>query len=145
MQLISGLSADKQALFKKRMQQCILATDMSRHMSDLNSLKAPMEKVNEEGGAILPQELSEEEKESRRSEILELIVHASDISFLSRTFEASKTQAYALFEEFFNQGDIEADKGLQISFLCDRKTTNVAKAQPGFLKFGPLPLFKIIG
>ena len=102
MQLISGLSVKQQALFKKRMQQCILATDMSRHMSDLNSLKTLMEKIGEGGGKVLPPALPDEEKESRRSEILELIVHAADISFLSRTMEATKTQAYALFEEFFH-------------------------------------------
>ena len=43
------------------------------------------------------------------------------------------------------QGDTEAAAGMQISFLCDRTTTNVAKCQSGFMKFGPLPLFQIIG
>lgn len=28
--------------------------------------------------------------------------------------------------------------------LCDRATTNVAKAQSGFVSFGPLPLLKVI-
>ncbi len=95
-------------------------------MNDLNSLKAMLEEIPE-GGQILPANLTSEEKENRRSRVLELCVHASDISFLSRTLEASKTQAYGLFEEFFVQGDIEAEKGLPISFLCDRATTNVAK------------------
>ena len=72
------------------------------------------------------------------------MVHASDISFLARPSKARITQAYLLFEEFFNQGDEEAARGLPISFLCDRTTTNVAKSQSGFLKFAPLPLFKMI-
>jgi len=46
-----------------------------------------------------------------------------------------------LFEEFFQQGDLEKDQGLQISMLCDRETTNVALSQPGFIGFVSLPLF----
>ena len=34
---------------------------------------------------------------------------------------------------------------MPISFLCDRTTTDVAKSQSGFMKFGPLPLFQILG
>ena len=42
-----GLSQEDQASFKKRMQGCILATDMSRHDSDLNEMKAIMDSVPE--------------------------------------------------------------------------------------------------
>ena len=126
------------------MEQCILATDMSRHMDDLNNLKEITENMTS-GEEILTPDLTKEERERRRTKCLELCVHASDISFLARPFGAQKLQAYKLFEEFFHQGDIEADTGLKISFLCDRAATNVAKSQSGFMKFGPLPLFKIIG
>jgi len=33
---------------------------------------------------------------------------------------------------------------MKISALCDRKTDNVVISQIGFMKFGPLPLFKVI-
>jgi len=46
-----------------------------------------------------------------------------------------------LFEEFFDQGDLERKEGLPITMLCDRTTTNVSNAQPGFISFVPLPLF----
>ena len=55
-----------------------------------------------EGDSLISEELSEEEKEKRRAKVCELMVHASDISFLARTFENQKTCAYILFEEFFN-------------------------------------------
>ena len=48
--LLSGLDEDEQALFKRRMQLCIMATDMSRHMNDLNELKAMCENITAEGG-----------------------------------------------------------------------------------------------
>ena len=34
-----------------------------------------------------------------------------------------------LFKEFFNQGDIEREKGLPISPLCDRNTQNKPESQ----------------
>jgi hypothetical protein len=49
-----------------------------------------------------------------------------------------------LFDEFFMQGDLEKQENLPISFLCDRKTTNVAESQPGFLSYIVLPLFKTL-
>jgi cAMP-specific phosphodiesterase 4 len=39
------------------------------------------------------------------------------------------------------QGDLEQQKGLPISMLCDRSTTRVAGSQPGFISFVSLPLF----
>merc|ERR1711879_1135241 len=44
-------------------------------------------------------------------------------------------------EEFFNQGDMEAEKGLPVSFLCDRHTAKVNKSQVGFIKFMITPFF----
>ena len=73
-------------MFKKRMQGCILATDMSRHISDLSEMKDIMESIPE-GASLISDEMSEEEKEKRRSKVCELIVHASDISFLARTMD----------------------------------------------------------
>ena len=40
---------------------------------------------------------------------------------------------------FFIQGDLEKAKGLPISALCDRATTNVSKAMIGFLTYIVLP------
>ena len=46
-----------------------------------------------------------------------------------------------MFDEFFDQGDLELEKELPISFLCDRTKHNVAGAQPGFVNFVTLPFF----
>uniref|UniRef100_A0A1B0DP25 Phosphodiesterase n=1 Tax=Phlebotomus papatasi TaxID=29031 RepID=A0A1B0DP25_PHLPP len=40
-----------------------------------------------------------------------------------------------LLEEFFRQGDLERELGLDFSPLCDRKTTLVAESQIGFIEF----------
>ena len=46
-----------------------------------------------------------------------------------------------VFAEFFKQGDLEKEQDLPITFLCDRKTVNVAGAQPGFSNYVVLPLY----
>lgn len=68
------------------MLQCILATDMARHMNDLNELKAIAEVVPS-GTKLLPEGLDEDEKENRITKMLELTLHASDVSFLARPRE----------------------------------------------------------
>lgn len=47
-----------------------------------------------------------------------------------------------LFEEFFHQGDIEKERDLPVSYLCDREKFNVAQCQPGFLNFIVIPLHR---
>ena len=59
---------------------------------------------------------------------MDLVIHAADISQQCRTFKLAHEWTYLLFEEFFLQGDLEKEKELPISMLCDRNTTNVAAA-----------------
>lgn len=47
-----------------------------------------------------------------------------------------------LFDEFFQQGDLEREKGLPISMLCDREKTGVAASQGGFISFVVMPMFQ---
>ena len=51
---------------------------------------------------------------------------------------------YLLYDEFFMQGDEELRRGLPVSFLCNRDTTCVPKAQPGFLTGISIPLWSAI-
>ena len=76
-----------------------------------------------------------------QQQLLEISLHAADLSVPTRNFKTVKTWTYLLFEEFFIQGDLEKEKNLPVSFLCDRETTNVAKNQPGFSNFIVIPLF----
>jgi len=77
--------------------------------------------------------------------VLENSLHTCDVSTPAREFEVCHQWTYLLFEEFFEQGDLELEKGLPISMLCDRTTTNVAKSQDGFINFITLPLFNNLG
>ena len=71
-------------------------------------------------------------------------MHSSDFANFTRKFDTLHNWTYLLFEEFFNQGDIERDNGKDIAFLCDRTTVNVAEQQPGFASFIVIPTWKIV-
>ena len=64
--LLNYLSREEQTLFKKRMQGCILATDMGRHDLDLAEMKAIMDSLPEGATSIITDEMSEGEIERRR-------------------------------------------------------------------------------
>ena len=72
---------------------------------------------------------------------MQLAIHSSDVSYPCRDFGIVKEWTYLVFEEFFNQGDIEKNFDLPVSMLCDREKINVPKSQPGFINFVVLPLF----
>lgn len=57
--------------------------------------------------------------------MLEFSLHACDLSQACRDFDEVKEWTYLLFEEFFEQGDIEKEQNLSLSMLCDRENTNI--------------------
>lgn len=58
--------------------------------------------------------------------ISSVALHACDISTSLRPYEISAQWADLLFDEFFNQGDMEKAQQLDVSMMCDRTTTNIA-------------------
>lgn len=56
---------------------------MARHMDDLTEIRAITAEVPS-GSQLLPPDFSAEQVEKRKTKLLELTVHASDISFLAR-------------------------------------------------------------
>lgn len=57
------------------------------------------------------------------------MVHCSDLSNPTKPLEIYKQWVNRIMEEFFQQGDKERDKGLDISPMCDRHTATIEKSQ----------------
>lgn len=76
-----------------------------------------------------------------KPDILKALVHAADIGNPARPYDICKIWSLKILSEFFAQGDKERNLGIEISLLCDRKTTNVSKSQIGFIDFVVLPYF----
>jgi hypothetical protein len=52
-------------------------------------------------------EVSEKDLFTNQQQILEMAIHACDLSASTRAFPIVKEWIYLLFEEFFRQGDLE--------------------------------------
>ena len=120
------------AYFKSMITKCILSTDMAL-AADLKLKFAMHCQTNPDHSKS-----SIEDKQT----LSNVILHACDISTSLREFDMSTQWADSLFKEYFAQGDIEKQRGLEISFLCDRATTNIAVGQPGFIQHMVLPVFQ---
>lgn len=107
----------------------VLSTDMANHFLDLNLIKTRVkaEDFNPSG--------------SDKQLLLNELIHAADISNPLKPWDIYKEWVIRVFKEFFSQGDKERDKGLKISFLCDRHTVNIPEAQIGFIENIVFPLY----
>ena len=75
---------------------------------------------------------------------MSLIIHLADISNPTKPWRLWYKWIDLLFLEFFKQGDKERARNLPISFLMDRTTTNIAKAQAGFIDFFVKPAYQLL-
>ena len=76
--------------------------------------------------------------------VLSVIIHLADISNPTKPWRLWYKWIDLLFLEFFKQGDKERERNLPISFLMDRVTTNIAKAQGGFIDHFVKPAYQLL-
>ena len=71
-------------------------------------------------------------------------MHACDISHPTRKYEVSAKWTTLLMEEFFEQGESERERGIKVSFLCDREKDGprVGANQVFFINHYTLPVFE---
>ncbi|XP_021102791.1 calcium/calmodulin-dependent 3',5'-cyclic nucleotide phosphodiesterase 1A isoform X4 [Heterocephalus glaber] len=108
--------------------EMVLSTDMSGHFQQIKNIRNSLQQ---------PEGLD-------RAKTMSLILHAADISHPAKSWRLHYRWTTALMEEFFLQGDKEAELGLPFSPLCDRKSTMVAQSQIGFIDFIVEPTFSLL-
>lgn len=57
------------------------------------------------------------------------MVHCADLSNTTKPLELYKQWNTRVMDEFFKQGDIERERGLDMSPMCDRHTATIEKSQ----------------
>jgi len=146
--IFTDLGVEEYRVVRKRIVECVLATDMAKHTKSQISLKIKVDrlaKVSNEN--ILNRFYTDANEDSifdRQQEILSFFIHCADISNPGKKFPISKIWTNLVVEEFFMQGDLEKKENLPVSFLCDRNTTNIPKSQVLFITNIVLPSFKIL-
>jgi len=66
-------------------------------------------------------------------QLLQNLVHCADLSNPTKPLSIYRQWVDRVTEEFFMQGDLEREQGIDISPLCDRHTASVVKSQVIYL------------
>ncbi|XP_061442888.1 dual specificity calcium/calmodulin-dependent 3',5'-cyclic nucleotide phosphodiesterase 1C isoform X4 [Rhineura floridana] len=128
MNILSNFSKDDWREFRALVVEMVLATDMSCHFQQIKAMKNALQQPE---GIDKPKALS-------------LMLHTADISHPAKAWDLHHRWTMSLLEEFFRQGDKEAELGLPFSPLCDRKSTMVPQSQVGFIDFIVEPTFTVL-
>ena len=124
------------------MIQAILSIDMSNHQKVLANVKS---KINEFSIFNFEKIFLDENKLFDNQQImLDSFLHSSDISNPDKPKRISLICTQKIYAGFFKQGELEKEKGLNVSLLCDRDNTDINKAMIGFINFVCKPTFEII-
>uniref|UniRef100_A0A8C8M779 Phosphodiesterase n=1 Tax=Oncorhynchus tshawytscha TaxID=74940 RepID=A0A8C8M779_ONCTS len=126
--IFMNLSREEWMELRALVIEMVLATDMSSHLVQVKAIKGCLQQHE---GLDKPKALS-------------LLLHTADISHPSKPWGLHSRWTKALMEEFFRQGDREAELGLPFSPLCDRNSTLVAESQIGFIDFIVDPTFSLL-
>ena len=131
---------------RKRMIELILATDMMFHAKIVATVKNRLLSNNISEGKNSENLINIESQSvfDDQQEIINFLIHTCDLAHNAKAFDISFKWTYMLMNEFWNQGDLEREKGLPISFLCDRHTSDVPRNQIVFIKTLVIPNFELL-
>ncbi|RUS83329.1 hypothetical protein EGW08_008907 [Elysia chlorotica] len=135
--ILANLSKKQRQSFRKMVIDMVLATDMSKHMTLLADLKTMVETKKVAGSGVLLLDNYQD-----RIQVLQNMVHCSDLSSPTKPLDLYKLWVDRLMGEFFRQGDLERQQGLDISPMCDRHTATIEKSQVGFIDYIVHPLWE---
>lgn len=145
--ILEAFSPEEFKHVRKRMINCILATDMANHVSHFNALKAKLELSDIKNGKNIEKILDNNDKVKKfenQQTILNWVIHTSDVSNPAKPSNVYDEWIDRVLVEFFNQGDEERNAGLPITYLCDRNTVDRNNSQIGFIKFVVSPTFEVL-
>jgi hypothetical protein len=137
-----NFSPEEYRICRRRMIDCVIATDMANHVKVLNTMKTKSESFNINKGNNFEKIFQDNEDSKKmvklfdkQQDMLNMIIHSSDISNPGKPDKISALWTKRVYGEFFVQGDLEKKQNLPISNFCDRNTTNINKAMIGFISF----------
>ena len=143
--IFKKFTKEEAKIIRKRIIQCVVHTDGAKHfelLADIENLISAFDiKAGKNAEKIINSSSALKEFESKQK-ILNVCMHAADISNPTRPFSIAYDTARRLLEEFYNQGDMEKMKGLPITSLCDRSAGVLPRAQVGFVGGIAKPYFQ---
>ncbi len=145
--IFSELSREEYKVIRKRIIDCVLATDMTLHNKEYSYMKLKCEAcgiVEGKNTQKIFENLDNIGIFSTQQEFLNTLIHTADISNPTKSLHIYDKWVNLVMDEFWQQGDREKEMSLPISFLCDRVTTKVPASQLGFMDGIVYPLVQIV-
>ena len=145
--IFKNFKPEEYRIMRRRIIEGVLATDMANHQKVLGAIKNRAEVYSIKMGKNFTKMFNETDVNKlfdAQQEVLNMLIHTSDISNPAKPGKISQQWTDRVYEEFFRQGDLEKSLGIPVSVLCDRLTTNVNKAMIGFINFVVMPTIDIL-
>jgi cAMP-specific phosphodiesterase 4 len=145
--IFSGLSPSEYKTVRKRIIDCVLATDMVFHGKQVVFLKGKIETFSIKEGVNSEQMIAGLDANglnALQQEFMNVFIHGADISNPTKPFHIYSKWADRVMNEFWCQGDKEREHKLPISFLCDRYSVKLPGAQLGFMDNLVLPFMLLV-
>ena len=130
--IFRNIEEDDYKDIRKNMIDIVLATDAAHHFNELAKFKSRLASDDFDPSG------------DDKMAVVKMMVHLADISNPIKNFDLALIWVGLLYDEFFKQGDKEAESGRQISFLMNRKTENIAGSSVGFSKMLALPAYEAL-
>ena len=140
--IFEKLSVNDYKDIRKRMISEILATDMFYHKEIMSMIQTKIPQIKNDKFEFISDDKDSMKKEQQS--LLNFFIHSADLAHNTKLFNISLKWVELLSEEFWLQGDKEKSMGLNVSFLCDRKNTNVPSSQVNFIRGFILPTFDVL-
>lgn len=128
--ILESLKSPDFQRFRKTAIAAILATDLQIHFNKISEFKNQL------------QQKASLEDDKFRILAVQICLKCADIGHGAKTLSLHKNWTAKIQKEFFNQGDLEKEKGVPVSPLFDRDSVVVSSSQVGFLKVLVKPLFE---
>lgn len=125
--IFENLAKEEFRMIRHLLIQSVLGTDIVCHNSQLGMIQNKLQN----------QSVLANEKEL----VLEVFLHAADISHSLRPWDVHRKWSMLLQDEFFEQGDIEKQLGRDVFVLFDRERASIPNLQLGFINGVILPYF----
>ncbi|EKX38106.1 hypothetical protein GUITHDRAFT_77478 [Guillardia theta CCMP2712] len=123
--VLSFLSAERKDYLRHYLKELVLHTDLSLHNKIIKRLEENMD-------------LSDPED---RKFTLQTLLHAADLSNPCKPWNIHVQWTHAILAEFFSQGDLEREMGLEVIPMLDRNASCGRTAQKNFFIGFVRPLY----
>eukprot|EP00301_Raphidiophrys_heterophryoidea_P001149 c10568_g1_i1.p1 GENE.c10568_g1_i1~~c10568_g1_i1.p1 ORF type:complete len:898 (-),score=133.74 c10568_g1_i1:459-3152(-) len=127
---LSGFSFDRLRDLRRLVIDLVLGTDMAQHAAVMSSFRVKL------GSGALT-----ELDEDMVVLVLKMALKCSDVSHTAKEDFLHSNWTQRVTEEFFLQGDLERNLGMQISPFMDRNNPQLGQSQLGFFQYLVQPLF----